>query len=135
MLRQQNYLQTGKYPQITHVHSSRKHLIFRSYEKRWVETYLTKRVRVKDESMMVYYQYHIYNHVLPYIQRQLHGDEATLLRTPPRKAEVMIQGISENDMVDEYDYSGSEDDRVAVKESDGSTLFLTKKMIHGKSLR
>ena len=71
--------------------SSRKHLIFRSYEKGTVITYLTKRVKIKGETAMDYYQFHIYNNVLPYLAR-MNGGATSFLRVRPQLGEVMIQG-------------------------------------------
>ena len=64
-------------------------------------TYLTKRVKIKGEAMMDYYQFHIYNNVLPYLAR-VNGAAASLLRVRPQMGEVMIQGLYEEQSSEDF---------------------------------
>lgn len=65
-----NNIFADKIPKLEHVFSSSKHLIFRSYQKGTLDTYLTKRIVVKDEKLLQYYKYHIYSNVLTYLAKQ-----------------------------------------------------------------
>lgn len=92
MKRHRNFLETDKFPKVTQIFSSRKHLIFRSYQKDSLETHLTKRIKTKDEIMMDSYRTHIYSNVLPYLRKVNYGSERFPLKMSESIADVMIQG-------------------------------------------
>lgn len=83
---------------------------------------------------MHYYKHHIYHHILPYLLSQHNDKQASILQIHPSYAEVMVQAKFVPNIGGSLDDSDFECDDELV-EADGNTIFISKSIIYGTSLR
>lgn len=88
---------------------------------------------VKDEKLLHYYKHHIYNNILPYLLRHCPIKQASILSVRPDQAEIIVQGIYVQNM-DQDENSDSEWNDEPI-EADGNTVYVSKSLVYGKSLR